>query len=66
MILRPLSIVVQNAPSLRVCLVGVKIIFLKSDFSILRHLVKQGEKIRFQEKIIFLRMKENIFTLNRA
>jgi len=40
--------------------------FLENNFLILWCLVKQGGKICFQGKIIFPRMKENIFTLNRA
>lgn len=33
----------------------------ENDFPILRCLVKQGGKIRFQRKINFPKMKENIF-----
>ena len=45
----------------RVCLVGVKIIFVKNDFSILRCLTKKEEENYFQRKMIFPHMKENIF-----
>jgi len=44
-----------------VCLVGVKIIFVENDFSILRYLAKKEEKNYFQRKMIFPHMKENIF-----
>ena len=45
----------------RVCLVGVKIIFVENDFFILRCLAKKEEENYFQRKMIFPHMKENIF-----
>jgi len=46
---------------LRVCLVGVKIIFVENNFSILSCLAKKEEKNYFQRKMIFPHMKKNIF-----
>jgi len=46
---------------LRVCLVGVKIIFVENDFPILRCLAKKEDENYFQRKMIFPHMKENIF-----
>jgi len=46
---------------LGVCLVGVKIIFMENDFSILRCLAKKEEENYFQRRMIFPHMKENIF-----